>query len=123
MLVWTVSVRLPAMRAAGVDIRELIGSKASDADRSLPPNAQWKAHNYNHLLEQPTGFYAVCLTLAIAGAGNGLNAWLAWGYVLLRIAHSIVQATVNKVFWRFQLFALSTLVLVVLTVSAALAVF
>ena len=59
----------------------------------------------------------------IAGAGNGLNAWLAWGYVILRIAHSIVQATVNRVFWRFQLFALSTLVLALLTISAAVAVF
>ncbi len=123
MLGWMVSVRLPAMRGAGVDMRKLVGSKASDADRSLPPSAQWKAHNYNHLTEQPTVFYAITLVLALAGTGDGLNAWLAWAYVALRVAHSLVQATVNRVWWRFRLFGASTLVLAALTIRAAAAVF
>ena len=123
MLIWMVVTRLPAMKAAGVDLGKLVGSKAGDADGVLPTSTQWKAHNYNHLHEQPTLFYAVALVIAFSGTGNGMNAWIAWGYVALRIVHSLWQATVNKVSIRFVLFALSTLCLVALTLHAAMAVF
>ena len=125
MLVWMLVTRLPAMKAAGVDMGKLVGTKASDADRSLPPQAQWKAHNYNHLMEQPTLFYAVCAVLALSGTGNGngVNAWIAWAYVGLRIVHSLVQATSNRVRIRFLVFMLSSVMLAALTLHAALAVF
>ena len=123
MLGWALATRLPAMKAAGVDLRTLVGTKGSDADRSLPPQAQWKVHNYNHLMEQPTLFYAVCAVLALSGSGDGPNAWIAWAYVGLRIVHSLVQATSNRVRDRFVVFVLSSLTLVALTLHAALAVF
>ena len=123
MLGWMLVTRLPAMKAAGVDMGTLVGTKASDADRSLPPQAQWKAHNYNHLMEQPTLFYAVCAVLALSGTGNGVNAWIAWGYVGLRIVHSLVQATSNRVRIRFLVFMLSSVMLAALTLHAALAGF
>jgi hypothetical protein len=87
-------------------------------DGKAPDEAQWPCHNYNHLMEQPTIFYAIALTLALMGFGAGLNYWLAWGYVGFRIAHSIVQATVNVVAIRFPLFALATFCLLGLTVHA-----
>ncbi|MGK4455696.1 MAPEG family protein, partial [Klebsiella pneumoniae] len=87
-------------------------------EQILPPQVQWKAHNYNHLHEAPTVFYAVALTLAIVGAGDGANATIAWAYVVLRITHSIWQATVNKVMPRFILFAMSTLALIALVLHA-----
>jgi hypothetical protein len=123
MLAWTIATRMPALKAAGVDFGRLVGSKAADADRALPPEVQWKAHNYNHLMEQPTLFYAVCTVIALTGTGYGVNGWIAWTYVGLRIAHSLVQATVNRVKVRFTLFLLSTLALVALTLHAAIAVF
>jgi hypothetical protein len=123
MLGWMLVTRLPAMKAAGVDMGTLVGTKASDADRSLPPQAQWKAHNYNHLMEQPTLFYAVCAVLALSGTGDGVNAWIAWAYVGLRIVHSVVQATSNRVRIRFLFFMLSSVMLAALTLHAALAVF
>jgi hypothetical protein len=123
MLAWMVATRLPAMRAAGLNLGTLVGAKASDADRALPAQVQWKAHNYNHLMEQPTLFYAVCAVLALSGTGDGVNAWIAWGYAGLRIAHSLVQVFGNRVLPRFILFALSSLALIALTLHAALAVF
>ncbi|MEG3085838.1 MAPEG family protein [Sphingomonas sp. PB4P5] len=122
MLVWMMATGLPAMKAAGIDLGKLVGSKPADAER-LPREVQWKAHNYMHLLEQPTLFYAVCGVIALTGTGNGVNAWIAWAYVALRIAHSIWQATVNKVSLRFVLFLGSSLALVALTLHAAMAVF
>jgi hypothetical protein len=122
MLLWMLATRLPAMRSAGVDLSKLTGTKASDADKALPPQVQWKAHNYIHLMEQPTLFYAICLVLALLGAGHGVNAAIAWAYVALRVAHSIVQATVNRVWIRFVLFLLSTLALFALTLHAGMAI-
>jgi hypothetical protein len=117
------ATRLPAMRASGIAMDRLVGTKAADADRALPAEVQWKAHNYIHLMEQPTLFYAVCGVIALTGTGNGANAWIAWAYVALRIAHSLWQATVNKVSMRFALFLGSSLMLVALTLHAAMAVF
>ena len=123
MLVWAVATRLPAMKAAGADLASLVGSGPADAERALPREVQWKAHNHNHLHEQPTLFYAICLVLALVGAGGGLNATLAWAYVVLRVAHSVVQATFNRVAIRFALFVLATLCVVALTLHAAIVVF
>ncbi len=123
MWVWMVAVRMPALRRAGIDVAKVRGSKPGQLDGILPATAQWPAHNYMHLMEQPTLFYAVALTLAVAGAGGGLNAMLAWTYVALRIAHSVWQVTVNQIMVRFVLFTLSSLVLIALTLHAGIAVF
>jgi hypothetical protein len=89
----------------------------------LPPEVNWKADNYNHLMEQPTMFYAVALVLALVDGGDRLNGWLAWAYVALRVVHSLIQATVNVIPARFGVFMLASLVLLALAVRAALIVF
>ena len=123
MMLWMLLSRVPAMKAAGIDLKRLRGSRPGGLDGVLPDSAQWKAHNYIHLMEQPTLFYAVCLTLALLGWGGGWNAYLAWAYTGLRILHSLVQATSNIVRYRFLLFALSSLALLALAVRAVMAVF
>jgi hypothetical protein len=123
MWLWMYATRIPAMSKAGIDSAKLVGGTGTSLDEVLPPNVQWIAHNYNHLHEAPTVFYAVALVLAITGHGDGMNAQIAWGYVGLRVVHSIVQVSVNRVIVRFGLFALSSLALIALVVHAALAVF
>ena len=125
MWLWMYATRIPAINklpksgAAGEDV----GWTGKSLDDVLPPAIQWKAHNYNHLHEAPTIFYAVAIVLAILGQGDGLNATLGWVYVALRVIHSLWQALVNKVVPRFALFALSSLVLMALTLHAGIAVF
>ena len=123
MLVWLIATRIPAMKAARVDLGRLIGGKGTDADGVLSARAQWKAHNHNHLMEQPTLFYAIAITLVLIGQGGGINAALAWAYVGFRVLHSLVQATWNRVAVRFLLFLLSSLALVALTLHAGIALF
>ena len=123
MWVWMVAVRMPALKAAGIDLSKVNGSKPGQLDSILPPAKQWPAHNYNHLMEQPTVFYAVAIVIALTATGDGMNAWLAWGYVGLRIVHSLVQATTNRIAYRFTLFGLSSICLIALTLHAAMAVF
>jgi len=101
----------------------MVGTTGSSLRAALPDNVNWKADNYNHLHEQPTVFYAIAITLALLGLGDGLNALLGWIYIGLRVAHSLVQVTANKVMVRFVLFALSSMVLIALIVHAAMAVF
>jgi hypothetical protein len=123
MWVWMYATRIPAMNKAGIDAKNLVGSNGASLREKLPDSISWKADNYNHLHEAPTLFYAVAIVLAIIGAGDGFNTQLAWAYVGLRVAHSIVQATNNRVIVRFALFALSSLVLMALILHAAIAVF
>jgi hypothetical protein len=121
MMFWMVAARLPAMRAKGISLRTAVGGRPGVLDGVIDDRAQWKAHNYIHLMEQPTLFYAIALTLAMIGEGDGLNALIAWAYVALRVIHSLIQATVNIIRYRFVAFLLSTLALVALTVHALIA--
>ena len=123
MWAWMYATRIPAMSARKLDPNALADDPDVTLDRVLPPQVQWKAHNYNHLHEAPTVFYAVAIVLAIIGQGDGLNAWLGWAYVALRVLHSLVQATVNRVVIRFAVFVLSSLVLIALILHAAIALF
>ena len=116
--------RIPAMQASpDLDVKNLHGGTTGSLDAVLPEKAQWPAHNYNHLHEQPTVFYAVAIVLAIIGAGDGIAALLAWIYMGLRVIHTIVQVTANRVIVRFVLFAVSSVVLIALIVMAATRVF
>jgi hypothetical protein len=95
-----------------------VGGRGQDLDPALPQRSAWPSHNYSHLMEQPTIFYAAIMILALAGQGNGINVMLAWAYTALRIAHSLWQITVNAVPVRFLLFIASTACLVALAVNA-----
>jgi hypothetical protein len=121
MWAWLYATRIPAV------VRNRIvfdpHRPAEEFHAQLPAPVRWKADNYNHLMEQPTLFYAVALALALLGAGTGLNLALAWLYVALRIVHSLVQATVNIVMIRFAIFMAASVVLLALTVRAALLVY
>jgi hypothetical protein len=109
--------RIPAIRRAGMALDP--SAPRGQQMATLPAAVRWKADNYNHLMEQPTVFYAVALSLAVLGEGSGVNSMLAWAYFGLRVVHSLVQTTFNKIEVRFSVFFLSSLVLIALTVNAA----
>ena len=125
MWVWMYATRIPAITALpkSNDPNADVGWTGAKLEGLIKPSIQWKAHNYNHLHEAPTVFYAVALVLALIGQGGGINLTIAWVYVALRVAHSIFQSTVNKVAPRFGLFVLSSLALMMLVTHAAIAVF
>ena len=120
MWAWLYATRIPAI----VKNRIVYDPHrpAGELHAQLPAPVRWKADNYNHLMEQPTLFYAVALTLALLDAGGGLNAGLAWLYVALRIAHSLVQAIINAIVIRFAIFMAASTVLLVMAMRAAVVV-
>jgi len=119
MWAWMYATRLPGMRRAGISLKGRVGSRGGDLDGVLPDEVQWKAHNYNHLLEQPTLFYAVALSLAILGDSDPGTIAFAWAYVGLRVVHSLIQATVNVVKYRLLVFVLGSAALILLTIQLA----
>lgn len=120
MWAWLYATRIPAITKNRIIFDPHRPNEEFHAQ--LPAQVRWKADNYNNLMEQPTLFYAVALTLALLGEGAGLNAALAWLYVGLRIAHSLVHAIVNAIMLRFAIFMAASVVLLVMTVRAALSV-
>ena len=128
LVAWTLVVMLWMLVSRGAEFKRMgvtfdnipAGSRGVDLDGKAEAKAQWKSHNYNHLMEQPTIFYAIAITLALMDFGGGLNYWLAWGYVGLRVLHSLVQSTVNIVKYRLTLFALASACLFGLTIHAGL---
>jgi hypothetical protein len=111
--VWMYALRIPAMTAANIDADDAKHPGSLDA---LPSRVRAVADNYNHLHEQPTVFYALAFYSHLVGAADTTNVNLAWTYVTLRVIHSLVQNTANKVMLRFSVFCLSSLTLIAITV-------
>lgn len=116
MWLWMYATRLPAMYAMRMKLDPL--APRGEQMNLLPPQVRWKADNYNHLMEQPTIFYALVLSLALMGDYSQLSVAVAWAYVVLRVAHSLVQALINNIKVRFLLFVLSNVLLFVLVFIA-----
>ena len=120
LIVWTwmYALRIPAMQAANIDPD---AAQHPGSLNGLPSNVRAVADNYNHLHEQPTVFYALAFYTQLAGNADGLALTMAWTYVVLRIVHSIVQNTIYRVMLRFSVFALSSLVLIAMTMRNLMA--
>ncbi len=117
LFLWMYATRLPAMFAMKMKSDPMAPRGTQMA--TLPARVRWKADNYNHLLEQPTVFYAVAIVLALVDAPTSINASLAWTYVGLRVLHSLVQTLGNKIELRFAIFVVSGGVLIAMTINAA----
>ncbi|HEU0311082.1 MAG TPA: MAPEG family protein [Sphingomicrobium sp.] len=119
VMTWMAVTRFAAFRQMGITLGNIpAGARGVDLEGKAPNEAQWKSHNYIHLLEQPTIFYAIVIALVLMGMDQPINVYLAWGYVGLRVVHSLIQCTVNTVKYRFAIFSLASLCLLGLTVHA-----
>ena len=117
MWLWMYVTRLPAIIKSGQPMDPM--KPKSELLSFLPAQVAWKADNYNHLMEQPTIFYAACFVLALLPVASSTALTAAWVYVLLRVIHSLVQALANAINLRFSLHVLGTLPLFVMVWAAA----
>ncbi len=121
MWLWMYATRIPAMQKANINPDD--ARHPGTYGDKIPANVRAAADNYNHLHEQPTIFYALMFFTAMTGGGSALMLNLAFGYVALRVLHSLVQVLSPKVMLRFSIFSISTIVLIVMTVLQAMRVF
>jgi hypothetical protein len=111
---WMTAVRMPAMKKAGLSLQAAAHTRA--LAEQLPSSATRVADNYRHLLEQPTVFYAVALAIVVAGLSDAVYVGCAWAFLGVRLLHSVVQATFNRVAVRAILYTLSWLALAVMII-------
>lgn len=90
---------------------------------SVPPEVSIPNRNYMNLLEVPVLFYVVCLLLYAIVGDSPLAVVLAWQYAILRVIHSMIHLTYNKVTHRLIAFGLSNVVLIALWSVAGYEVF
>jgi hypothetical protein len=121
MMFWMAQSRFSAFAKHGIDLSKAPpGGRGSALEGVLPDKVNWKAHNFTHLMEQPTIFYPAVVILAIMGA-TPIDVGLAWAYVGIRIVHSVWQSTVNRIPVRASLFFASSAFLFALAVRAVIA--
>jgi len=118
---WTllVLVLIPLVRARAARRREIvIDDFRYGESANVPAAVSIPNRNYMNLLELPMLFYIVGILLYVTGGASYVTIALAWAYVVLRVVHSLIHLTYNKVLHRLTAFTLSNVVLVVLWVFA-----
>ncbi|MEN7344372.1 MAG: MAPEG family protein [Pseudomonadota bacterium] len=120
LISWTVVMwfalymtRIPAMKAARIHPNKA-RNHDSDWKQKLPARVRSVAENYNHLHEQPTLFYALMLFIALTVGGSSAAWLLAWGYVICRVIHSLIQVSSAPVVARFFSFLVASVLLIAL---------
>ncbi len=110
-LVWLISFirRAIFLQSEKIDMEDL--RLPEQRERILPPAVAAPGHNYMNLFEMPVLFYALCLYLMMQGEIAHFYMQAAWAFVVLRVLHSIVQCTYNRVLHRFLVYFLSSLIL------------
>jgi hypothetical protein len=117
LAMWTLLVylligisRLRAVRGRRVSPKAFLYGESAE----VPPDVRLPNRNLMNLLEAPVLFYLVCLCLYITHHVTRGVVTLAWVYVGLRLAHSLIHLTTNRVTQRLLAFAASNFVLVAL---------
>jgi hypothetical protein len=118
MWLWMYATRLPAMKKAGINAAKMKHKSEFDV---FPASVTNIADNYNHLHEQPTIFYALVIYCHLVGMADPLTIGLGWLYVALRVTHSLIHALWNFIPVRFFVFVASSVVLMVISGRAVLA--
>jgi hypothetical protein len=99
---------------AGATGKVTLNDFAAGESEAVPPEARIPNRNVINLLETPVLFYVVCLMFAVRGTTPALALTLAWSYVGLRVAHSAIHLTYNRVAHRFVAFLASLAMLMAL---------
>ena len=123
MFLWTVVVMLRNLQVRIVAVhRGELTNKYFELFRGAEPSeiVQKTGNHFRNLTELPPLFYIICLAVMFMGRTDVNFIVLAWSYVALRVGHSVIHLTVNKVPPRFFLFAASNIVLLIMWVRLAL---
>ena len=123
LALWTFLVLLliPFVRVRSVRRREIGPNDFKYGESpAVPPSVSIPNRNYMNLLELPMLFYVVCVVLYVTAGTSRLAVIVAWIYVALRVVHSLIHLSYNRVIHRLAVFALSNATLGSLWVLAGL---
>jgi hypothetical protein len=113
LLTLLVGLRMLAVRVAEMKAHRIHPQAvALSAERTTRFRDTRASDNYNHLFELPVLFYTLCAVALGSGLVPGWLPWVAWGFVISRVIHSLIQCTYNKVMHRFLVFFLGYMLLI-----------
>lgn len=125
LVFWTfvVLLMIPQRRFRAARERRVTAKDfAFGESENVPGEVRIPNRNYMNLLELPVLFYVACLMLYVTAKVDAWSVGLAWAYVGLRIAHSLVHVTYNNVIHRLRVFALSVVILLALWIRIVMVV-
>jgi hypothetical protein len=114
LLLWTGRVRFAAVRAGAVRAKDV-----SLGERTWPAPAQQAANAFSNQFELPVLFYALTAFALLARKADLAFVVMAWAFVLTRVGHALVYATVNVVPYRFRFYLAGALVLMAMWIVFA----
>lgn len=109
--------RFIAVRTRKVNHRYYLTYDISDGE---PPSLRRHTRNVQNLFEVPPLFYAVLIAIYVAGSVDQAMLVAAWAYVALRVVHSCIHLSYNRVSHRFPVFGASVMVLAFLWIKLLL---
>ena len=118
---WTLVVLLliPIARVRSARRREVVVDDFKYGESAaVPPAVSIPNRNFMNLLELPMLFNVVCIVLYVTAGASTATIALAWGFVGLRIVHSLIHLSYNHVVHRLAAFSASNVALVMLWVTA-----
>jgi len=121
MLVWVYLFlqRVGYATANKLDIEDM--KSPQDVATLIPAENSSASNNFKNLCEMPVVFYATCLYLTVFGQVDDLHVTCAWTFVILRVLHSFIHCSYNRVLHRFVAYLLSSIAVWVMVVRALLA--
>lgn len=120
-LTFAVAGRMYSRRVAEMRARRISPQSIASRRAAVEPLEDTAAaDNFANLFELPVLFYVLCLALYVTAGVTTPQLVLAWVFVALRIAHSVIHCTYNRVMHRFQVFVLGMLCLLAMWVLFAL---
>lgn len=90
---------------------------------TLTPAAERTADHYQNLFEIPVVFIAASLVIYVTGRVDVFYLAAAWLYIALRLLHSVIHVTYNRVYHRFLAFLASFLPLAAIVLRLAYQLF
>lgn len=114
--------RIPAMRRLRVHPQK-VATRGLKAAVDLGDAEARASDNFTNLFELPVLFHVLCISLYATGMTDFVQLGLAWGFVLLRAAHSLIHLTYNRVIHRFVVYAAGGAVLLAMAIRFAIGVF
>jgi hypothetical protein len=109
--IYLFALRIPETKRLKIDPDEL--RDRAEAHQILTVSAA-ASNNLKNLFEMPVLFYLAAMLAMLLLIQDVVLVWLAWGFVIVRIAHSLIQCTYNRVMHRFTAYMISCIFLLVL---------
>ena len=114
--VYLYALRIPESKQLKIKLDGL--QTRTQADQHLTVSAA-ASDNLKNLFEMPVLFYVAAMLAMVLLIQDVLLIRLAWAFVILRIVHSVVHCTYNRVMHRFIAYLASCLFLILMWIRLA----